>query len=165
LLTSPDPFAGHHRDVDRIPPEVLLERVPPDRRATAQALRRLVIRAIPSAVEGVRPGWGLIGYDLPLGRRSAYFAFVWPEVEHVHLGFEYGIYMTDPHAVLQGHGRKLRWVTLRHPNEIDARVHEALVKEAARVAALSKAERLALLLDRDAGPSPASRRSAGSCSI
>ena len=31
----------------------------------AQRLRAVVQRAVPQAIERVRPGWRLIGYDLP----------------------------------------------------------------------------------------------------
>jgi hypothetical protein len=43
----------------------------------------------------VQPGWRLIGYDLPVGNRLRYFAFVAPEPIHVHLGFEHGTWMAD----------------------------------------------------------------------
>jgi len=135
--------------MDDMPPEALLARFPPERVATAEVLRTLVRRAVPQAIERVRPGWGLIGYDLPVGRRTVYFAFVWPEVEHVHLGFEYGIHMDDPDGSLKGAGRKVRWVTLLRADDVDARTLEPLVLEAARVAAMSRAERLARILDRD----------------
>lgn len=134
--------------MDILPPEALLARFPPERVATAEELRSLVRRVVPDAIERVRPGWGLIGYDLPIGRRTAYFAFVWPEVEHVHLGFEYGIHMDDPDGLLQGTGRKVRWVTLTGPDDLDEARLECLVREAARIAAMSRGERLLRLLDR-----------------
>jgi hypothetical protein len=136
---------GH---VDILPPEALLARFSPERIATAETYRALVQRAIPGVIERVRPGWGLIGYDLPVGRRTVYFAFVWPEVEHVHLGFEYGIHMDDPDGRLEGRGRKVRWVTAVRPGDVDPRTVEPLVREAARVASMSRDERLARLLDR-----------------
>jgi hypothetical protein len=134
--------------MDDLPPEALLARFPPERVATAEELRSLVRRVVPDAIERVRPGWGLIGYDLPIGRRTVYFAFVWPEVEHVHLGFEYGIHMDDPDGLLQGTGRKVRWVTLTGPDDLDEARLERLVREAARIAAMSRGERLLRLLDR-----------------
>ncbi|MFL5717418.1 MAG: hypothetical protein ACJ77V_07550, partial [Chloroflexota bacterium] len=81
---------------DTLPAEVLLEGYDERIRALAETLRSVVRRAVPDAVERVRPGWRLIGYDLPVGRRSVYFAFVAPEPVHVHLGFEHGIFMADP---------------------------------------------------------------------
>ena len=130
-------------------PEVLLDRFEPQRRATAERLRALVRDAVPGVVERVRPGWGLIGYHVAVGpRRTAYFAFVWPEAEHVHLGFEYGIYMHDPGRRLQGSGRKIRWLTFADPDAIEAEPVAELLREAARVAALTPGQRVARLIDR-----------------
>ena len=82
--------------MDSIPPELLLEDFPPPMQAIAQRLREIVRGTVPDAVERVRPGWRLIGYDLPIGRKLVYFAYVAPEIEHVHLGFEHGWAMRDP---------------------------------------------------------------------
>jgi hypothetical protein len=137
--------------MDPIPPEALLEPYPPEHRQIADALRRLITRAVPSAIERVRPGWGLIGYDVPVGRRTRYFAFVWPEFEHVHLGFEHGVLMDDPDGLLQGAGvtKRVRWVTLRRLEEIRETEFETLVREAARIATMSRSERSVRLLDRE----------------
>ena len=93
---------------------------------------------MPDALERVRTGWRLIGYDVPLGRRSRYFAFVVPEPEHVHLGFEYGILMPDPDAILQGAHldlRKVRFVTYRPGDRIPTRVLKRYTRVAADLAA------------------------------
>ena len=130
--------------MDRIPPEALLHDFPPPMQAIAQRLRALVKRAEPDAIERVRPGWRLIGYDLPVGRKAIYFAYVAPENEHVHLGFEWGILMDDPDGRLLGQGitRQVRWLTLRSEREIDEPAFEALVREGARVATMTRAERM-----------------------
>src|SRR5687768_2916099 len=65
--------------------EQFLAAYPPRIAEQALALRKLVRKIVPTAVERVRPGWKLIGYDLPVPGRGTYFAWVWPEVEHVHL--------------------------------------------------------------------------------
>ncbi len=70
-------------------------------------------------------------------------------MEHVHLGFEYGIFLDDPDGVLEGVGRQVRYVTLRRSAEIRTGVLENLVRQAARVATMGRSRRLALLLDRD----------------
>ena len=132
-------------------PEELLAPYPPDRQDAVQALRALVRRAVPDAIEAVRPGWRLIGYDVPVGRRRRYFAFVWPEPEHVHLGFEHGIFLRDPDGVLEGahlHLRKVRFITVRRLDEIRPEVLDPLVREAAQLARMGRSGRLALLLDR-----------------
>jgi hypothetical protein len=130
--------------MDPIPPEALLEDFPPPMQAIAHRLRAIVKRAQPEAIERVRPGWRLIGYDLPVGRKAIYFAYVAPENEHVHLGFEWGILMDDPDGRLLGQGitRQVRWLTLRSEREIDEAAFAALVNEGARVATMTRAERM-----------------------
>jgi hypothetical protein len=109
-------------------------------------LRGVVRRAVPEAIERVRPGWRLIGYDVPVTpRRTAYFAMIWAEPVHVHLGFEQGVLMDDPRGLLEGRGitKQARWVTMT-PGSIlpEPRLAE-LLREAARVAAMSRGERVA----------------------
>jgi len=145
----------HGKAMDPIPPEALLAGYPEPMRDIAERLRAIVRRAVPEAIEAVRPGWRLIGYDVPAGRRrSAYFCWVAPEPGHVHLGFQYGIFMLDRDAVLIGKGitRKVRWVTLRESDSIPETQLVGLVRESARVALLPRSERLASILDREAGP-------------
>jgi hypothetical protein len=141
--------------MDPMPPESLLAGYPPPMREIAEALRSIVRRAVPGAIEAVRPGWRLVGYTVPAGRgRQVYFCGVAPEQDHVHLYFEYGIFMVDPRRVLLGEGitRKVRWVALRESDPIPETQLIELVREGARVALLSRSERLMTALDREAGP-------------
>jgi hypothetical protein len=137
--------------METIPPEALLAAYPPGHQAVANALRRLVRRAVPTAIERVRPGWGLIGYDVPIGRRTRYFAWVWLQPEHVHLGFQNGVLMDDPDQLLQGAGitKNVRWVTLNSVAEIRAAEFQVLVREAARLASMTRSERFALMYDQE----------------
>lgn len=136
--------------MDPIPPEAFLDDYPPPMRAIANDLRRIVLAAFPEAIERVRPGWRLIGYDLPTDRRPVYFAYVAPEVEHVHLGFERGWAMRDPHGLLIGAGitKQVRWLTFRPGDRIDRARVEALVRESAAVATMSRGERELRAMDR-----------------
>ena len=138
---------GH---MESIPPEALLHGFPPVMRETAHELRLLVREAVPDAWERVRVGWHLIGYDLPLRRYGVYFGYIAPEPAHVHLGFEWGVFMSDPQGLLQGAGvtKQVRWLTFTSPGEIAREATIALVREGARVAALTRGERLAQALDR-----------------
>lgn len=146
----PDDVAVH----ESIPPEALLAGCADDMRSVAERLRTLVLATIPGVAERVRPGWGLIGYDVPAGRRLAYFAWIWPETVHVHLGFQRGVLMDDPDARLEGRGitKQVRWLTFRPGDPIDPRVLAPLILEAARIASLSPGERTALALDREEQP-------------
>lgn len=111
-----------------IPPDLFLSGYAPEIRDIADRLRGVVHDAVPTAIERVRTGWRLIGYDLAFGRRTRYFAFVMPEPAHVHLGFQYGVWMADPDHLLRGahlNLRKVRYVTYQVGDPIPI---EALVR-------------------------------------
>lgn len=138
--------------MEPLPPELFLEAYPPGIQRAAERLRAVVKQAVPDAIERVRTGWRLIGYEVPVGKRSRYFAFVAPEVEHVHLGFEYGIWMDDPDNVLRGAHlklRKVRYVTYKPGDSIPEPALVVFTRDAARLATMSREERLARELDRD----------------
>lgn len=140
--------------MDVIPPEALLEDFPPPMQSIANRLREIVKETIPEAVERVRPGWRLIGYDLPIGRKAVYFAYVAPENEHVHLGFEHGWAMRDPHGLLAGVGitKQVRWLTFLAGDPIPADLCRELILEGARVATMTRGERMLQALDDDRPP-------------
>jgi hypothetical protein len=141
--------------MDDLTPDAFLALYPDGIREAADRLRAVVRRAAPEAVERVRLGWRLIGYEVPVGRRTRYFAYVAPEPEHVHLGFEYGAWMADPKRLLEGAHlklRKVRYITFKPRQRMPEPVLVELTREAARVAAMSPRERMSLVLDRDWEP-------------
>jgi hypothetical protein len=140
---------------DALPPEAFLSGFPDGIRAAAETLRAIVRREVPDSIESVRGGWRLIGYEVPVGRRTRYFAYVAPEPIHVHLGFEYGAWMEDPDKLLQGAHlglKKVRFTTFTEGQPIPEAALERLTREAARVALLSRGERLARAFDREWQP-------------
>jgi hypothetical protein len=110
------------------PPEVILGPTSPRVRELAERARALVRRVVPDADEAGRPGWKIIGY-----RRKRYFCFIAPQADHVRLGFEWGVKLADPHALLEGTGSQVRWVKLgqRWPKQAAL---EALIRDAAAMA-------------------------------
>ncbi len=151
----PPAVSGIIRWMDAIPPEALLGDFPPPMQAIANQLREIVRETIPEAVERVRPGWRLIGYDLPIGRKSVYFSYVAPENDHVHLGFEHGWAMHDPHGLLQGVGitKQVRWLTFLDGDPVPAELCRELILESARVAAMNRGERMLQAMDDEPRPS------------
>jgi hypothetical protein len=135
-----------------IPPEALLAGYPAPMIELAEALRIIVRRAVPEAIEAVRPGWRLIGYDVPIDRRTSFFAWIMPEPHHVHLGFPKGVLLADPGGYLGGVGetKRARWLTVAAGEAIPVALFADFVREAARVAGLSGSEQGAILLDREA---------------
>ena len=136
---------------ETIPVDVLLADFSPERVAIAEALRRIVFDLLPDAVERVRPGWRLIGYDLPRRRGTTFFAWIWPQPEHVHLGFPLGSVMTDQEGAMEGGGvtKQARWLTYDSVTDIDEALARRLLEEALRVARLTHEERYAILVDRE----------------
>src|SRR2546428_13659061 len=91
--------------MESIPRGALLAAYPEPMRDIAESLRGIVRRAVPDAIERVRQGWRLIGYDVARGRgRSTYFWYVAPEPGHGHLGFEYGAFRCASAGPLPGAG-------------------------------------------------------------
>jgi hypothetical protein len=121
---------------ETIPVEALLADFSPGHAVIAERLRRVVLDAVPEAIERVRPGWRLIGYDLPVTRHGSFFVWIWPELEHIHLGFPRGILMDDPEGVMRGNGitKAARWLTYEVGGDVDEELATTLVLEAARVA-------------------------------
>lgn len=122
-----------------MPPDLFLSGFPAPIVDLANELRDLVRATLPEAVERVRIGWRIIGYDVPVGRRLRYVAFVGPEPEHVHLGFANGILLSDPDGMLEGAHldlRKVRYVTYEPGDAIPVEALERFTREAADLAAL-----------------------------
>ena len=136
--------------MDTIPPELFLLGYSRGIREQAERLRALIKTVSPDASERVRLGWRLVGYDLPMGRRTRYFAWIALEPAHVHLGFQYGVWMADPDGVLRGAHlrlRKVRYLTFVPGQPIPRREVLNLIREAVRVTQLSPAERAARAFD------------------
>lgn len=131
------------RRVETIPPDALLADYPPGHGELANRLRAIVLDEVPDAIERVRPGWRLIGYDLPVTRHGSMFAWIWPEPEHVHLGFPRGVDMDDPDGVMRGKGvtKLARWLTYEPGGDVDAELAGSLVREAVRVALIPRSVR------------------------
>lgn len=141
--------------IDGIPAEIFLAGYPDGIRQAGETLRAIVRRAVPDAIERVRAGWRLIGYEVPVGRRTRYFGYIAPEQIHVHLGFEYGAWMADPDGLLEGAHlglKKVRFTTFKESQPIPVAHLEALTREAVPVARMSGADRLARAFDQEWEP-------------
>lgn len=127
--------------MEPIPPEVLLDEIPPELGRIGERMRRLVLETLPDAIERVRPGWRVIGYDLPVGpRRTVFVAWILPQVEHIHLGFVHGTSLDDPHRLLRGQRgvKYARWTTFEPGDDLDEAPLRALLTQAAVVAGLPR---------------------------
>jgi len=135
------------------PVEFLLDDYPEAIRATGMALRSLIFRSVPGAVETVRPGWRWIAYSLPDGRRVRNFAWIGPERRHIHLGFEHGTLVADPERLLHGAEERLkqfRYFTFEPSIDVDEATLAIYVRRAADLATLPSGARRALAMERAA---------------
>jgi hypothetical protein len=121
-----------------MPVEVFLDGYSPAHRAIANRLCSLIRRVVPEATERVRVGWRVVAFDLRTGRRSAFFAWVFPEREHVHLGFPQGVLIADPDRRMDGAGitKRARWLTYTSVDQIDEAEAETFIRAAAGIAEL-----------------------------
>ncbi len=95
----------------------------------ANAARRRITTLVPHAVERLRPGWGLIGYQAP-----KYFAFIVPLKDGVRIGFEWGVRLDDPAGLLEGDGSQVRFVTITNAGQLRHRPLAQLIKSAGKMA-------------------------------
>ena len=129
--------------METIPPEALLRRLR-SRCGDRRRAPRDRPRRVPDAIERVRIGWRLVAYDVAVTpRRTVFCCYVAPEPKHVHIGFQYGVFMRDDERLLQGAGvtKQVRWLTFRTGDSIVVPQVAALVREGARVARLTRGER------------------------
>jgi hypothetical protein len=90
----------------------LLIRHTPIVREIAARVRKLILEAMPGAIEQVDPPDGLIAYGTGprLGEQVLAIA---PHTNHVNLQFADGVDLADPAGLLEGTGKRVRHVKSR----------------------------------------------------
>ena len=129
-------------------PDQYLSTFPPLTQAMAHRLRVLVQQVLPAATEQVKLGWQLIGLYIPGQTRPIYFGFIIPHAAYVTLGFEYGLLLEDPYAVLKGAAEKLkqvRYLSFWSEKEIRPKILKPYLRQAAELALLPTALRAPML--------------------
>ncbi len=129
-------------------PKQFLDDFPAPVKEIARLLRQEIKKAVPECVEAVYPGWRLLGYKKPVGRRKVYFAYVLPKQDCVKLGFEHGVLLSDPENLLTGTGKQVREILFSAPDDHPSDLIRRYIIEAAHVAVLSPAEKARILLNR-----------------
>jgi hypothetical protein len=97
-----------------VTPEELFYSFPEPVPAMCWKLRDLVLEEAPGVLEGVRPRWKLLGFDL-----EKYFCGVAPQRDHARLMFEYGVELDDPDGKLLGNGTQVRYLRFGTLDDID----------------------------------------------
>ena len=120
-------------------PEEFFAFCSPQTQAIASRLRALVMETVPTRIERVYAGWGVLGLLVPDGKRPRYFAYVNPHPDHATIGFKYGAALHDRHGLLEDENLKwVRFVSVRDPNDPRLPHIGELIAQAARVALLPK---------------------------
>jgi len=91
----------------------------------ASAVRRLVRKAVPAAVEAVNP-WGVPVFEL-----NGAFCLLMVGKKHVTFGFTQGASIHYPDRLLEGTGKNIRHVKLKKPEQVDHPGLRRLLQEAA----------------------------------
>ncbi|MER7006648.1 DUF1801 domain-containing protein [Dactylosporangium sp. NPDC000555] len=81
--------------------------------ALTRHLRDAILTARPELTERVYRGWHGLGFHHP---ERGYIAAVFPRADSVSVGFEHGADLPDPHGLLEGTGKRLRYLRFK-PDE------------------------------------------------
>jgi hypothetical protein len=118
----------------------LLAEHTPQVAAAASWLREVVLGALPDAREVVYRGWHAFGYHHPA---AGYLCAVFPRADDVLLGFERGVLLQDPHGLLSGEGRTVRYVRVQTPGDPPAERLVELIDAAVLVGTPGRGRRAA----------------------
>jgi len=108
-------------------------------RSIAKQLRTLIRETMPEADENGHSIWHSVNYRHP---KAGYVCGIFPRKEYIDLVFEFGILLPDPHKVLQGTGKQIRYIRLTESDEINEEAIKQLIRDA-----LSLPESRAVKLD------------------
>jgi len=75
--------------------------------ASTRRLRAAILAARPELAEKVYRGWHGLGFHHP---ELGYVAALFPREQGVQVGFEHGANLPDPHGMLSGTGRQVRYL-------------------------------------------------------
>lgn len=75
--------------------------------ASTRRLRAAILAGRPELAEKVYRGWHGLGFHHP---ELGYVAALFPHEQDVQVGFEHGANLPDPHGMLSGTGRQVRYL-------------------------------------------------------
>jgi len=127
----------------------------------ALALREMVLKEAPAAVEKVLRVYALVFWYSLTGRMSDAFVQVVTYPKGVNLMFNRGAELEDPDGVLVGEGKIIRHIKVRRPEDLKNRHLRKFIRAALKHAkAAAKEKELAGRSTKPAGRASTKRRSA-----
>ncbi|HET7560809.1 MAG TPA: DUF1801 domain-containing protein [Rhodanobacteraceae bacterium] len=86
----------------------------PALRPVCEALRELITAQHPACVEIVWPKLKIASYGVGPKKTTQHYAYIAVQPSHINLGFYHGMMLNDPAGLLEGSGKALRHVKVRH---------------------------------------------------
>lgn len=118
------------KKISGIKPDHILSGHTPKIKSLSNILRDLIKETIPEATEHAYPGWHAIGYRHP---KAGYFCGVFPFDDTVKLYFEHGAKLVDPHRILEGIQKQIRFIQFKSENNIRTKPLKSLLLAAVRL--------------------------------
>lgn len=109
-----------------ITPNDILKDHTPNVKNLVKQLRKFILNTIPEVYEKALPGWHAIGFRHPEG---GHFCAIFPFKDSVKLYFEYGVHLKDPHRVLEGNTKQVRYITFKKITDIQEIILKSLVQQ------------------------------------
>ena len=104
----------------------------PEIQELAHAARALLADVMPGLTEVPWARQKIAGYGVGPKKMSEHFCYIAPFKQHINLGFMYGAHLPDPDKLLQGKGKELRHIKIRHMEDLQAPAVRALVAAASQ---------------------------------
>ena len=116
-------------------PEIreVLDRNTPETQALALKLRARILGLVNDIEEEAYLDWGQIGFACGSGMKRQFCAIGLQEAR-VELIFNRGTELTDPAGLLEGAGKRARYVRLASAEQLQNPALDQLIRDAARIA-------------------------------
>jgi hypothetical protein len=96
----------------------------------ARLVRQLIAKIYPGIVEVVWEKQRMAGYGIGPKKMSEQFGYLGIFKNHVNLGFYYGTQLSDPSNLIEGTGKNLRHIKIRHEADINNPEIKILIEKA-----------------------------------
>ena len=107
----------------------LMDFVKPELRSICLDLRKLIASLHKNYVEIVWKNQKIASYGVGPKKMSEHYVYIAPQGKHVNLGFYHGAVISDPQGLLEGTGKLLRHIKIRHLKEVKNKSIKQLIKQ------------------------------------
>ncbi|MCY4538088.1 MAG: DUF1801 domain-containing protein [Chloroflexi bacterium] len=112
--------------------EEVIASATPEVQALAREARALVADVMPGITEVPWARQKIAGYGVGPKKMSEHFCYLAPFKKHLNLGFFYGADLPDPQNMLEGAGKELRHIKIRHAEQLREPAVRELIERASR---------------------------------